>query len=147
MNLEPSLVTALLKEMTIMAPFKEKKEEIYAWNSTVTIKEGSELLNNNAGYRGGAICIWGDSSNPSLLIVEGGNISGNTAKEGGSGIFAHDDMQVNISGGEIIEKSSGTKTDNMKESVIMLINKRSTSLGYLSLSNNPKITGSVVLSK
>ena len=119
---------------------------IYAWNSTVTIKEGSELLNNNAGYRGGAICIWGDSSNPSLLIVEGGNISGNTAKEGGSGIFAHDDMQVNISGGEIIEKSSGTKTDNMKESVIMLINKRSTSLGYLSLSNNPKITGSVVLS-
>ena len=119
---------------------------IYAWNSTVTIKEGSELLNNNAGYRGGAICIWGDSSNPSLLIVEGGNISGNTAKEGGSGIFAHDDMQVNISGGEIIEKSSGTKTDNMKESVIMLINRRSTSLGYLSLSNNPKITGSVVLS-
>ena len=119
---------------------------IYAWNSTVTIKEGSELLNNNAGYRGGAICIWETSSNPSLLIVEGGNISGNTAKEGGSGIFAHDDMQVNISGGEIIEKSSGTKTDNMKESVIMLINKRSTSLGYLSLSNNPKITGSVVLS-
>ena len=119
---------------------------IYAWSSNVTIKEGSELLNNNAGYRGGAICIWGDSSNPSLLIVEGGNISGNTAKEGGSGIFARDDMQVNISGGEIIEKSSGTKTDNMKESVIMLINKRSTSLGYLNLSNKPKITGSVVLS-
>ena len=55
-------------------------------------------------------------------------------------------MQVNISGGEIIEKSSETKTDNMKESVIMLINKRSTSLGYLNLSDNPKITGSVVLS-
>lgn len=34
----------------------------------------------------------------------------------------------------------------MKESVIMLINKRSTSLGYLNLSDNPKITGSVVLS-
>lgn len=119
---------------------------IWALASEVIIKGNSELLNNNAGYRGGAICIWGDSSNPSLLIVEGGNISGNTAKEGGSGIFAHDDMQVNISGGEIIEKSSGTKTDNMKESVIMLINKRSTSLGYLNLSNNPEITGSVVLS-
>ena len=119
---------------------------IYAWSSMVTIKEGSELRNNNAGYRGGAICIRGDSSNPSSLSVEGGDISGNTAKEGGSGIFAHDDMQVNISGGEIIEKSSETKTDNMKESVIMLINKRSTSLGYLNLSKNPKITGSVVLS-
>ena len=119
---------------------------IYAWSSSVTIKEGSELRNNNAGYRGGAICIRGDSSNPSSLSVEGGDIRGNTAKEGGSGIFAHDDMQVNISGGEIIEKSSETKTDNMKESVIMLINKRSTSLGYLNLSDNPKITGSVVLS-
>ena len=122
---------------------------IYAWSSKVTIKEGSELLNNNAGYRGGAICICGGSSNPSLLIVEGGNISGNTAKEGGSGIFACNDITVNVSGGKIIGNTGENNADNMKESVIMLINPTTTTwggLGYLNLSKNPKITGSVVLS-
>lgn len=119
---------------------------IWALASEVIIKGNSELLNNNADKHGGAIYIWGGELNVSSLIVENGTISGNTAKEGGSGIFAHDDMQVNISGGEIIEKSSGTKTDNMKESVIMLLNKSTTQLGYLNLSNNPEITGSVVLS-
>ena len=122
---------------------------IYAWSSKVTIKEGSGLLNNNAGYRGGAICICGGSSNPSSLIVEGGNISGNTAKEGGSGIFACNDITVNVSGGKIIGNTGENNADNMKESVIMLINPTTTTwggLGYLNLSNNPEITGSVVLS-
>lgn len=119
---------------------------IYAFNSKVSIKGDAKLYDNNASYRGGAICIWGLSSSPSSLIIEGGNISGNTANEGGSGIFAYDDMQVNISGGEIIEKSSETKTDNMKESVIMLINSDSTNQGSLNLSKNLEITGSVVLS-
>lgn len=122
---------------------------IYAWSSKVTIKEGSELLDNNAGYRGGAICICGGSSNPSSLIVEGGDIIGNTAKEGGSGIFACNDITVNVSGGKIIGNTGENNADNMKESVIMLINPTTTTwggLGYLNLSNNPEITGSVVLS-
>ena len=122
---------------------------IYAWNSTVAIKEGSELRNNNAGYRGGAICIRGGKSNPSSLSVEGGDISDNTAKEGGSGIFACNDITVNVSGGKIIGNTGENNADNMKESVIMLINPTTTTwggLGYLNLSNNPKITGSVVLS-
>lgn len=122
---------------------------IYAWNSTVAIKEGSELRNNNAGYRGGAICIRGGKSNPSSLSVEGGDISDNTAKEGGSGIFACNDITVNVSGGKIIGNTGENNADNMKESVIMLINPTTTTwggLGYLNLSNNPEITGSVVLS-
>ena len=122
---------------------------IYAWSSTVTIKEGSELRNNNAGYRGGAICICGGKSNPSSLSVEGGDISDNTAKEGGSGIFACNDITVNVSGGKIIGNTGENNADNMKESVIMLINPTTTTwggLGYLNLSNNPEITGSVVLS-
>ena len=122
---------------------------IYAWSSKVTIKEGSELLDNNAGYRGGAICICGGSSNPSSLIVEGGDIIGNTAKEGGSGIFACNDITVNVFGGKIIGNTGENNADNMKESVIMLINPTTTTwggLGYLNLSNNPEITGSVVLS-
>ncbi len=122
---------------------------IYAWNSTVAIKEGSELRNNNAGYRGGAICIRGGKSNPSSLSVEGGDISDNTAKEGGSGIFACNDITVNVSGGKIIGNTGENNADNMKESVIMLINPTTTTWGdlvYLNLSNNPEITGSVVLS-
>lgn len=122
---------------------------IYAWNSTVAIKEGSELRNNNAGYRGGAICIRGGKSNPSSLSVEGGDISDNTAKEGGSGIFACNDITVNVSGGKIIGNTGENNADNIKESVIMLINPTTTTWGdlvYLNLSNNPEITGSVVLS-
>ena len=109
---------------------------IYAWSSKVTIKEGSGLLNNNAGYRGGAICICGGSSNPSSLIVEGGNISGNTAKEGGSGIFACNDITVNVSGGKIIGNTGENNADNMKESVIMLINPTTTTWGGFGISES-----------
>ena len=122
---------------------------IWAWASEVIIKGNSELLNNNADKHGGAICICGGRSNPSSLSVEGGDIIGNTAKEGGSGIFACNDITVNVSGGKIIGNTGENNADNMKESVIMLINPTTTTwgdLGYLNLSNNPEITGSVVLS-
>ena len=119
---------------------------IYAFNSKVSIKGDAKLYDNNASYRGGAICIWGYSSSTSSLIIEGGNISGNTANEGGSGIFAYDDITVTISGGSITGNTSENNTDNMKESVIMLINSNSTNQGSLNLSNNLEITGSVVLS-
>lgn len=119
---------------------------IYAFNSKVSIKGDAKLYDNNASYRGGAICIWGFSSSPSPLIIEGGNISGNTANEGGSGIFAYDDITVTISGGSITGNTSENNTDNMKESVIMLINSDSTNQGSLNLSKNLEITGSVVLS-
>ena len=122
---------------------------IWAWASEVIIKGNSELLKNNADKHGGAICICGGRSNPSSLSVEGGDIIGNTAKEGGSGIFACNDITVNVSGGKIIGNTGENSADNMKESVIMLINPTTTTwgdLGYLNLSNNPEITGSVVLS-
>lgn len=93
--------------------------------------------------------ICGGRSNSSSLSVEGGDIIGNTAKEGGSGIFAYNDITVNVSGGKIIGNTGENNADNMKESVIMLINPTTTTgggLGYLNLSNNPEITGSVVLS-
>ena len=119
---------------------------IWALASEVIIKGNSELLNNNADKHGGAIYIWGGELNVSSLIVENGTISGNTAKEGGSGIFACNDITVNVSGGKIIGNTGENNADNMKESVIMLLNKSTTQLGYLNLSNNPEITGSVVLS-
>lgn len=122
---------------------------IWALASEVIIKGNSELLNNNADKHGGAIYICGGRSNPSSLSVEGGDIIGNTAKEGGSGIFACNDITVNVSGGKIIGNTGENNADNMKESVIMLINPTTTTggdLGYLNLSNNPEITGSVVLS-
>ena len=122
---------------------------IWALASEVIIKGNSELLNNNVDKHGGAIYICGGRSNSSSLSVEGGDIIGNTAKEGGSGIFAYNDITVNVSGGKIIGNTGENNADNMKESVIMLINPTTTTgggLGYLNLSNNPEITGSVVLS-
>lgn len=122
---------------------------IWALASEVIIKGNSELLNNNADKHGGAIYIYGGRLNLSSLSVEGGDIIGNTAKEGGSGIFACNDITVNVSGGKIIGNTGENNADNMKESVIMLINSTTTTggdLGYLNLSNNPEITGSVVLS-
>ena len=113
--------------------------------SEVTIKENAKLLNNSADDCGGAIYIYGLSNNlRSLLSITGGTISGNEAKGGGTGIFVCDFVGVEISGGKIIGNSADK--DNMKESVIMLLNKSTTQLGYLNLSNNPEITGSVVLS-
>ena len=96
------------------------------------------------------IYIYGLASDlRSLLSITGGTISGNEAKGGGTGIFVRDFVEVEISGGKIIGNTGENNADNMKESVIMLINPTTTTggnLGYLNLSNNPEITGSVVLS-
>ena len=118
--------------------------------SEVTIKENAQLFNNSADDCGGAIYIYGLASDlRSLLSITGGTISGNEAKGGGTGIFVRDFVEVEISGGKIIGNTGENNADNMKESVIMLINPTTTTggnLGYLKLSNNPEITGSVVLS-
>ena len=79
--------------------------------SEVIIKGNSELLNNNVDKHGGAIYICGGRSNSSSLSVEGGDIIGNTAKEGGSGIFAYNDITVNVSGGKIIGNTGENNAD------------------------------------
>ena len=103
---------------------------ILALNSNLTFGGSAKIVNNVTYYSGGGIFIQADDDTEEkvLLIVNGGEISGNQANGSGGGIYARasrrepDSMKVVISGGKIAGNRTGTEEyENVQENAIALM--------------------------
>ena len=69
-------------------------------NCTVTLGEGTKIINNNAGSGGGV-------RNEGQLIIDGAEISGNTATDDGGGIYVEYDGKIDMRSGSISNNTAG----------------------------------------
>ena len=69
-------------------------------NCTVTLGEGTKIINNNAGSGGGV-------RNEGQLIIDGAEISGNTATDNGGGIYVEYDGKIDMRSGSISNNTAG----------------------------------------
>lgn len=72
----------------------------------LTINQGALITGNKStGVGGGGVVINGNNTNPSILTINGGEISYNTANNLGGGVLARN-AQVLINGGEILNNET-----------------------------------------
>lgn len=131
---------------------------IALWHSAnVVMKKDVSVTNNisasaNTNSTGGVVYVSGDSNGGSVFVMEGGNISNNTA-EGVihcAGVFIEgyrDTALVQIKGGTISNNKNANGDD---QSIVVRASEDDAGnvhLGKLELSGSPTITGQVLLRK